>query len=80
MRREDADAGAVAQFVDLVADIDDVKARGEMVAAGPLEALAEADIDGVVGGQRAAVGHAVDVGAQAAAADHLQIGRRFGLA
>src|SRR5260221_2690339 len=77
--REDSDAGTIAKFVDLIADINDIKPCGQMFKSRPLESLRESNVYGIISWKRATVGHAVNVGTQTAATDHFQIGRRFGL-
>ena len=75
LRREHADAGAVAQLVDLVEQVDDVEAHGQrLVVRRPSEIVRNAGIDHRIGRGVQRIGHeAVGqiAGAQPAAVDHV---------
>ena len=59
LRRAHADAGAVADFIDLVEEIDDVEARRQALPAHQREVLADAEID------RDIVRHMIAIGRRA---------------
>ena len=72
MRRADANARAVAQFVDVVEQIDDVQPGGEFVVAD-FEFMGEPSIDLPIVWQTVGIGEA---GAKAGAIDRLSGKRR----
>src|ERR1700692_55116 len=55
LRGEHADAGPVAQLVDLIEDVNHIEPQREGLGAGELELVREPGVDLVVGGQMRAV-------------------------
>ena len=81
MGRANSDAGAVADFVFFVEQIDDVETCGEALRVPYRECAADTQIELHIGGQMCAIGNRVSirqhqVGAQARAVNHVRAEQR----